>query len=48
MISENHTDVSKFFINNNFKKIFLITGKNSYYKSKAHNLFESFLKKKTV
>ena len=39
-------ELKKFIKNNNFNKIFILTGKNSYYKSGASKIFEILLFKK--
>ena len=40
------TDIKIFLEKEKFKKVFIITGKNSYYKSGAKKIFDNFLANK--
>ena len=42
----NFEEISSFLSDNKFKKCFLVTGKNSYYKSGADKIFDKILEKK--
>ena len=44
----NKRELRKFLDNNKFNKILVITGKNSFYKSGASNIFENLFKNKRV
>ena len=45
---ESYTKISEYLSNKKFKNIFLITGKNSYYKSGANKVCENLFKSKNV
>ncbi len=44
----NFEEISSFLSDNKFKKCFLVTGKNSYYKSGADKIFDKILEKKIL
>ena len=44
----NFEEISSFLSDNKFKKCFLITGSNSYYKSGADKIFDKILEKKIL
>ena len=44
----NKSELRKFLDNNKFNKILVITGKNSFYKSGASNIFVNLFKNKRV
>ena len=44
----NFEEISSFLSDNKFKKCFLVTGKNSYYKSIADKIFDKILEKKIL
>ena len=41
---ENFTKIKKFLNNKIFKKIFIISGKNSFFKTGANQIFKNILK----